>query len=65
MLNVIHTTMNDETMMKQVQFETSMKNIAEDPSGATDCATHSWKKQRLVILCGIYGYKMQTSSLPH
>ena len=29
MLNVIHTTMNDETMMKQVQFETSMKNIAE------------------------------------
>ena len=50
--------------MKQVQYETSMKNIpfviafayffepsvAEDPSGATDCTTQWNKQPELVIL---------------
>ena len=39
--------------MKQVQYETSMKNIplgGEDPSGATDCTTQWNKQPELVIL---------------
>merc|ERR1711994_299631 len=45
--------------MKQVQYETSMKNIplggffepsvAEDPSGTTDCTTQ-WNKQPEVVI---------------